>query len=64
MSVHRVMSGSPKGPFPLGDFGVIGAKSVPTALWVWHVDWATGQPLSDNWHCQATGQPPPYIKHV
>ena len=42
-----------KGPYPLGDLGVIGVKIwrrrpilapilAPTILWVWPVDWATG----------------------
>ena len=47
-----------KGPYPLGDFGVIDARSalilVPTTLWVLHLDWATCQPSPGDWDCPVT----------
>ena len=65
----------PKGPYPLGDFGVIGGtvgrrRLILTLIvqliiqWVWPIYWATGQLIAGRPPSLGDVRPQTYIKHV
>ena len=60
-----------KGPYPLGDFGVIGGTIgrrrpivPPITLWVWPIYRATGRLIAGRSPSPGDGRPLTYIKHI